>query len=83
MIGNWKCHLHLFQSRFDIISNKCFLKSCRSTESRFGHVLGCEAGGGGKNWCGTEKKIGGIDGRGLCIVNTSLSWLPKMTYYTY
>ena len=53
--------------------DKCFLKNCRSTEKRFGHVLGCGAVGVGVNWCGTEGKIGGIDGRGLCIVNTSLS----------
>ena len=82
-MGNWKWHLHLFQSRYDILSNKCFLKNCPCAEKRFGHVLGCGAGGGSVNWCGTEGKIGGIDGRGLCIVNTSLSQLPKMTYYTY
>ena len=34
----------------------------------FGHVLRCGAGGVGVNWCGTEGKVDGIDGSGLCIV---------------
>ena len=34
-------------------------------------MLVCGTGGGGVNWCGTERKVDGIDGRGLCIVNTN------------